>query len=787
MNILVMMKNREPLCYAFMFRLFIALLISVELLVLSNNAHAQLLPVQTTVQVMPPYSVYLSDYATPGNDKLKLIMVQRDVTRSSYQVKLVFSIELNGKVILRSSPSFNPRPILLDPGVPMVISGLDLQPYLDSRNLDFIGYSRDEYERTKALPEGNYQICVTAYDYRRQEVAVSNPGCSFYWLAKNEPPLTNLPVCASDIPIQNPAQILFSWLPRNTTSPTSVNDTEYQFSLYEVRPQGRNPNDVVQSSQPIYSTVTSATQFVYGPAEPLLLKDMNYAWRVQAIDKNGRDQFRNNGYSEVCTFYYGGIDASLPAIENLTAKGEAERRGKTTWTANSEFQKYRIGYRKKGKDYEWFTEETETDSLKIYELEPDTEYEVRVQGGREDLFGQYSDVVTFKTSKPKVFNCGDELPPLPEPGTPLSFATVGLIVDVQGLELTLLEVTNSGGPGLFKGTGRVSVPYLGGASFNAVFDRLFIDENRIASSGRIDFVTESIDNWVEEELAEQKANELEEQQEENRKQWSGTEFYEEVTYYDDIEIESVTVENGQLTIVGKDELGNNISITNDKIIELANSTGKAIIIEDKNGDQWVVQPGGKVSKVPGGGLSPTMDVIVSEVALDIVKKALAELRITYSEHKMTQLTEELGRRRDLLEEYIEEYNKVVFEKVDDFESDEPVKEETEWVEPVSEDDEHSSEDPFVILSLAFKEKELEKNRGQLIGIISLPKNIASVAEMIAPEIKINDKTLTDFINQQAIQRAPAQETLNKVKQGIEDVLNKLLIQSSLKNSQFNER
>ncbi|MFW5762453.1 MAG: hypothetical protein ACOCXH_15880 [Cyclobacteriaceae bacterium] len=90
------------------------------------------------------------------------------------------------------------------------------------------------------MPEGAFELCVTAYDYYRQQVQVSQQGCSFYYLAKNEPPLINMPACASRIPHRFPQQIIFSWLPRNTASPNSAADTEYDFNLYEIRVKGRN-------------------------------------------------------------------------------------------------------------------------------------------------------------------------------------------------------------------------------------------------------------------------------------------------------------------------------------------------------------------------------------------------------------------------------------------------------------------------------------------------------------------------------------------------------------------
>jgi Fibronectin type III domain len=762
------------------------------LLFIGSKLNAQIYPVQVTTQLVPPYSVYLTDYATPGNDKLKLVMIQKDISRPSYQVILSVSIELNGKTIMKTAGSFRPRAIFLEPGVPTVVSSIDLQPYLDARNLDFIGYSREEYERTKALPEGSYSICITASDFRRPEVIVSNTGCAFYWLAKNEPPLLNLPSCASDIPSQNLQQIVFSWLPRNTTSPNSALDTEYEFSLYEIRPAGRNPNDIVLSSPPVFRSVISATQLVYGPSEPLLLKEMSYAWRVKAIDKNGKDQFRNNGYSEVCTFTYGSIDNNIPGIEDLQAYGQAERRGKASWEAVRGIETYKVGYRKKGSDYKWFTEETDRDSLTIYELEPHTEYEVRVQCGKEGNYGPFSETVLFKTHEPKTYQCGEGLPSVAEPGLPMLAASTEMIIDVQGFDLTLTEVTASGGAGYYQGKGYVSVPYLGGATFNAVFSNLFIDENRKASSGRIDFVTKSIDNWVEEQLEQQRREEMEEQQQANRDQWSGTDFYEEIFYYGDIVIDMASVVNGVLTIAGKDALGNAVEYVNDKVIDLANSTGQAVIIEDKNGDQWVVQPGGKVSKVPGGGLSPNMDVYVSEEALDIVKKALLSLKAKYHKTRMEEIDAELETLDRLRTDYINQGSVQIVG--DDVASEimggqEPMEEDIEEsvslnLETSEESLELSNADDnseFKKLSMAYLSKEQEYNVGLLIEILTVPDNLVAVQKIITPDIKLRNKTVSGFLEEQKKQSIPESEIIKQVETGIEDLLNKLLKNSLNKN------
>jgi TANFOR domain-containing protein len=140
-------------------RKYLALLLIGLLLALT--AQAQFYPVQVNPQLVPPYSVYLSDYAAPGQEKLRVILMQRDLSQPAYPLRLVLRLELNGREIMRTSQSFRPAPITLEPGIPTVITGAELAPYLDSRNLNFTGYSREQYEKTRSLPEGNYSLCFT--------------------------------------------------------------------------------------------------------------------------------------------------------------------------------------------------------------------------------------------------------------------------------------------------------------------------------------------------------------------------------------------------------------------------------------------------------------------------------------------------------------------------------------------------------------------------------------------------------------------------------------------------
>ncbi len=583
---------------------FLNLYLTLLLLVSIVTVRGQNYAVQSSVQIMPPYSVYLSDYATEGNGKLQVILRQGDLSRPVYQLRLVMTVELNGRVIMRTSRFFNPAPIVLDPGVPTVISGAELAPYVDSRNIDFIGYSKDQYEKTKALPEGSYQIIFTAYDYRRQDQQVSNAGSGFYYLAKNEPPLVNFPACGSKIALKTPQQIVFSWLPRNTSSPTSAQETEYEFELYETRPVGRNPNDIVLTTQPVFRLRTDYTQIIYGPAEPMLLDGMVYVWRVRAIDRSGKDAFRNNGYAEVCTFTYGGTDPNfdLGVVRGLQAIGETDQRAKIWWEEGY-FDGYRVYYKKSGAQWEWFYNEVTKTEFKVFDLEPDNEYEVRVQGKKDGFYSPFTEIIKFRTREKVLAQCGDPAIVATDLGNPLPLALTGMTINASDHDVTFIQVESIGQPGWFKGNGTATLPFLGGTYF-VYFDRLYVDENREAKGGKIRVASEGMAKMIEEQLAAQKDKKKAEQQKANQQQWSGTDFYEDVIEFN-YAIEDIVIDaSGNLLITQE---GGQAIVNTEVPAILAKAPDKAVIVEDKNGDQYVVQKDKtigqiKVTKVEGGGL-----------------------------------------------------------------------------------------------------------------------------------------------------------------------------------------
>jgi len=467
---------------------------------IENNLSAQIYPVQLTAQLIPPYNGYLLDYADPSSEKLKFIFQFNDFTVPQYNIRLRLEIQGNGFSI-STKQIFNPPPIIVQPGIPYVFSGSDLAPYLNSKNLDFVGINQYQYDKGKTLPEGHYSICVKAYDYYLSNTQVSNESCAQAWFTLSDPPFLNMPFCNSIVTPLTPQNIVFQWTPMNMGSPNSAFNTEYDFELWEMRPDSTvDPNQLVLSTSPIYKTTTHQQILNYGIVEPPLNLYMKYAWRVRARDINGYDLFKNKGYSQVCTFSYGSAGKILENAYalNLSAQGITHRLGKCFWTYQNVFTSYLLQVRKKGTT-NWFDYRTTFNTEKIPNLEPATTYEARVRGEGKDIpIGSWSSLATFTTLNDPIYACNDQtlpIDPLQAKPLPANLAIPGLIIQTGQFEVFATEIFPTGSPGWYGGKGYARV--LGAFPLAVQWKNIYIDDNNRHQQGLIEALTRGIDYWTQ--------------------------------------------------------------------------------------------------------------------------------------------------------------------------------------------------------------------------------------------------------------------------------------------------
>jgi TANFOR domain-containing protein len=445
-------------------------------------------PVRVNVALRPPYSPYLSDYALPGSqvaDQFNVNIILTDASIPSLDVKLKLTIErLDGQVKIVTLPTAAFRPITLTGGGFVQLSGSDLVDYFRPENLNFSGITRQQVQSRAQLPEGPYRFCVEVQELTRG-ITISQPGCATVWLLINDPPLLNLPENNSKLRFQEPQNVVFQWTPRHAGSPNSAFSTEYEFTLVEVRPANRNPNDAINVAIPIYQTTTNLTRIVMGPAEPPLQAGITYAWRVRATDDKGFDLFKNRGYSEVYTFQYG--NACTPPA-SVTAEVQDAWRIRLSWGGGQAENGYTVRYRtykpNLSDDEGWFYRQTPLTSITLDELKPTTTYQFQV---RSDCFSGPSTYTTPDTARtqavpPSTFVCGRQVPNLDLSNTtPLSALNKGDRIAAGDFDVQLDSI--AGANGRFTGKGLIVIPFMGNVKVRVAFDNITVNTDRRMIAG----------------------------------------------------------------------------------------------------------------------------------------------------------------------------------------------------------------------------------------------------------------------------------------------------------------
>lgn len=260
-------------------------------------------PVTVTPTLTPPYSIYLSEYVTPGSQKCMVNLVFNDYNESSWDVYLELTIESNN-LKLQNKANFRPaEPITLTPGVPVTIKGADLYQYFSYDNLLCSGMSKQKLEQTGKLPEGFYTFSFKAKDYNTGKV-ISNTGKFSVNLSLKEPPRIISPDKGKIIKPSNTQNFNINWQSQNTNS----RETTYKVHIYEVMDSSANPELAISNDKALKifeSEPLKTTTMNYNASRPLLEKGRTYAFYVRAINDEGKEVFQNNGKSQVHWFHYG--------------------------------------------------------------------------------------------------------------------------------------------------------------------------------------------------------------------------------------------------------------------------------------------------------------------------------------------------------------------------------------------------------------------------------------------------------------------------------------------------
>ena len=235
---------------------------------------AQQYPVTITIAVSPPYPPKISEYIAQPN-KIMVTLVNTSVQVS--QVYIQGSITGEGGIKVYTDPNYKmPQPIALQPGIPFQMNQGNIQQVFSSDHLVFQGIKKNEILYGPGLPEGNYTICLQAFDYNtNQQLSPLSPqGCSNTFMVTGlEVPIILQSVCGDNLKPATPQNIIFSW----TRPPGAPVNMQFNLKIIEVMPSDRNINDAMQSaSHPVFFEKTvPMTSCIFGPSDPQLVNGKN--------------------------------------------------------------------------------------------------------------------------------------------------------------------------------------------------------------------------------------------------------------------------------------------------------------------------------------------------------------------------------------------------------------------------------------------------------------------------------------------------------------------------------
>jgi len=546
---------------------------------------SQTFPVTLVPQAVPPAPIYFSSYADISsiNSPLRLQIVLNDLSQANREIRLKAYFEGNGIAFESNNVVTGAPSLFIEGGIPLVLSNTELAPYFAFQNIT--GISPTIYG--EAIPEGSYQFCFEVFD-ALTGAPISQKTCTTTYIFQNEPPLLVNPLNKKDIAEQNPLNLLFQWTPRHI----NVSNVQYELSIVEIWDQTINPQAAFLASPPFFQTTTTNTTYLYSPADPLLLPNKRYAWRVKAKAINGAEEvgiFKNNGFSEVYWFNY---IAPCDTPDTVRHEVKGAQQVNILWDDFTiDVPQFNIRYREKGNNNEWFFSRTTGNWVTIWDLRPGTTYEYQVNKKCLISESEYSIVQEFTTltedDETNLVDCGISPDLNIENMEPLEQLFPGNVFKAGDFPVKVTEV--SGSNGRFTGKGYVTFPYFKSIKVAVNFTNVFVNnENDLAEGtvitvydptwGNILDVDEVID--VAEDIADVFTG--------------GDNTPIDLTY--DIDKDDISVTDGQIIITKPD--GSTDTFDYDE--------GDTYTITDASGDTWTVDKDGTISQTGQGDPSPTL-------------------------------------------------------------------------------------------------------------------------------------------------------------------------------------
>ena len=276
-------------------------------------AMAQQFPLMLSTTVNPPYTASYVQYFQ--NPQQVSVLVHNDfpgaVSHDIYFAGSIATLDGSISVLVEGGQAWNAPPLFIPIGF-SAFNGNDLEPFVvnGGGQVQYTGITEEDI-RLGLLPEGEYRLCLQAFDYHTNEpLSAPDAGCSNpFTITYPPPPELLMPACDGTVNGTEPQTLLFNWM--LPSGPPIGAAMQYHFKLV-LLPEGDaiDPLSALQTSNdPVWEDDVMVMQVLYTQLMPALLNGRRYAWYVRAVDMSGQHVFQNDGWSQPCTFVWSGEGA----------------------------------------------------------------------------------------------------------------------------------------------------------------------------------------------------------------------------------------------------------------------------------------------------------------------------------------------------------------------------------------------------------------------------------------------------------------------------------------------
>ena len=283
------------------------------LLLITSLLNAQN-PLDIRIEIFEPYPVEL-DYYLGNADNLFITVTNTTGIDQEiyYHVRLIGNNGVDIQTLLTVKPV---EPVLVPANRTLFYTGSEIERdfnFTFPQDIMIVTATQEQQDYiffNRALPEGTYQLCVTARDFLT-DIPLTFQCSDEFTVYYGDAPFIYMPYLEEVVPENDNARVTIAWEPPFTLAPP-IGTFSYDLKMVDVT------DDMFGDLERLFSDmgvvyvldVKDIQEPIYnfdGPAEIVqLIPGHQYALRVRAKDNTGEfPMLTNSGYSEISTFWYG--------------------------------------------------------------------------------------------------------------------------------------------------------------------------------------------------------------------------------------------------------------------------------------------------------------------------------------------------------------------------------------------------------------------------------------------------------------------------------------------------